>query len=185
MVRQVPAQFFEVVPRSSDRRSRPARIAQFASPFVFTTLQIPFSATPLLSHPYETLEGASVHACSRRFVAASQCPRLTQLGQCSKSYLFSRLPPLELSCLSFSASRLLESVAYSLFPQNTGGGVGCLLPQYARIPKGQTSFRLHEVSSTSQAGSQEVRAVCSSAQRRRRLHIQLSLLQAQGSQVHG
>jgi hypothetical protein len=185
MVRQVPAQFFDFVPRRSSRRFRPARLAQFASSFVFTTLQISFPATPLLAHLYKTLGGVTQHACSTLLVAASLCWPLLRFSQCAKSYLFSRLPPLVLSCLSFSTSCLLESVTYSLFPRNTGGWGGVSAGTVRPIPKGQASLRLPDVLSTSQVGSQDVTAVCSFAQRRRRLHIQLSSLQAQGSQVHG
>ena len=182
MVRQVPTQFLDVLPRPSDHCSRPARVAQFGSPFVFTTLQIPFPATPLPSHPYKTLGGIAHHAL---FVAVSQFRPVPQFRQCAKPHLFSRLPPLVLSCLSFSRSRVLESVTCSLFTRNTGGGVGVSAGRVRSIPKRQTSFRVPEVPSTSRAGSRHVWAVCSFAQRRRRLHIQLSLLQAQGSQVHG
>jgi len=40
-----------------------------------------------------------------------------------KSRLFIRLPPLELSCLSFSCPRPLFSIGCSLFCENTGGGI--------------------------------------------------------------
>jgi hypothetical protein len=185
MVRQIPAQFFEVFPRSSARRSRPARIVQSASPFVSTTLQLPFSATPLLSHLYKTLGGVTQQARSTLFVAVSLFRSLPHFRRCAKPHVFSRLPPLRLSCLSFSTSRLLESVTCSLFSGNTGGWGRVSAGTVRPIPKGQTSFRVREVPSTSQAGSQDVQAVCSLAQRRRRPYIQLSSLQAQGSQVNG
>ena len=39
------------------------------------------------------------------------------------------LPPLEISCLSFSHSRPFFSIACSLFPQNTRGGVSPFPPE--------------------------------------------------------
>src|SRR5882724_1322636 len=50
-------------------------------------------------------------------------PTLRALRLCGKFSIFSSLPPLELSCLSFSASSRLFSVACSLFAQNAGVGI--------------------------------------------------------------
>lgn len=185
MVRQVPTQFLEVVPRSSDRCSRPARIAQFASPFVIKNLQIAFPATPILSHLYKTLGGchptrpSDPFRCGVSVPARSPLPSVCQVPSFQQVAASCTLLPLFLDVASFRTNNLQP------LPPKCRGWGGGLLSQYARIPKGQTSFRLHEVPSTSQVGSQDVRAGRPFAQRRRRLHIQLSLLQARGSQVHG
>src|SRR5712671_3303160 len=48
------------------------------------------------------------------------------LGHSLKSFAINGLRPLVLSCLSFSRSLPLFSIAYGLFLQNTGGGVCCV-----------------------------------------------------------
>jgi len=168
MVRQVPTLFFEVVPRSSKLSSRPERIPQFASPY-----------------PEKALGDVTRHSRSTLFVPGSLFLPLPQFGQCAKSHPFSRLPPLVLSCLSFSTSLLLESVTCSLFFANAGGGVGFSAQRAPQTRRVRTFLTPAEHLLWSQTGSGDAQVIGSSAQRRRRLHIQLSLLQAQGFQVNG
>jgi hypothetical protein len=167
MVRQVPAQF--LVPCPSDGRFRLAHIAQSAPPFVFTTF----------------LWGVTRHARSAFFLAACLFRPLPQFRQYAKSCIFSRLSPLVLSCLSFSISHLLESATCSLFSGNTGGWGRVSAQKTRRTRRVRTLRTPSEHVFWSRTGSADIRPVRSFAQRRRRLHIQLSLLQAQGFQVNG
>jgi hypothetical protein len=183
MVRQVPAQF--LVPCPSDGRFRLAHIAQSAPPFVFTTLHVSPPGTPFLSHAYKTLWGVTRHARSAFFLAACLFRPLPQFRQYAKSCIFSRLSPLVLSCLSFSISHLLESATCSLFSGNTGGWGRVSAQKTRRTRRVRTLRTPSEHVFWSRTGSADIRPVRSFAQRRRRLHIQLSLLQAQGFQVNG
>jgi hypothetical protein len=49
-------------------------------------------------------------------------PSLCSLRLCGKFHVFSSLPPLEISCVSFCKPRPLFSIACSLFSQNAGAG---------------------------------------------------------------
>jgi hypothetical protein len=89
--------------------------------FVFMYLQIPCPATPLFSHPYKTpgchpsprpLCSDLSALCVAVFPAARHFP-----------FAFISLPPLCLSFPSFAGTLPLFSTVYSLFSQNTGGGV--------------------------------------------------------------
>ena len=84
--------------------------------FVFITLQIPFPATPLFSHPYKT-PGVSPLRHSPFMPSPPLCP----LCLCGKPHVLSSLPPLCRSWRSFSHSLPLFSIACRLFLQNTGG----------------------------------------------------------------
>jgi len=55
------------------RAVRPARYPDLPTPFVFITLQIPFPATPFLSHPYKT-PGVSPPLFTRNPHGTSYCP---------------------------------------------------------------------------------------------------------------
>jgi hypothetical protein len=174
MVRHLPAQFPDVVPR-------PFGLAvHSANNRFFTPL---FSASPELLFPqllsfHIYLRCPLVFSSVRSLLAASV---RSVLDPCFNSFTIRRLRPLacpeprrELSCFSFSCSFPLFSKACGLFCQNAGGGV----PQ----PK-LCALRASALSSSI------VRAALSllshGAQRGRLPHIQVSLLQAQGSQVNG
>jgi hypothetical protein len=85
--------------------------------FVFITLQIPFPATPLFSHPYKT-PGVPLLRHSPSMPSPPLCP----LRLCGKLNVFSSLPPLCRSWRSFLHSRPLFSAACRLFCKNAGGG---------------------------------------------------------------
>jgi hypothetical protein len=175
MVRQVPAQFSEVVRRLRSRRSWLERVSHPLS-FVFISLQTPFPATPLLSHSYETL-GVSPRGVSTRR-SSSPC-----LHAFAAKLLFSVACRLLFSLASlFSPRSLYYQALTASFAQTPGGGR--VSPKEAP-QKVSASFAPSEGAFWSRMGLQDVQTVRSLTQRRRRLHIQLSLLQAQGSQVHG
>jgi hypothetical protein len=101
------------------------------------------------------------------------------------SLVFSGLAPLLVSCLSFSHSSPLFSVACSLFSQNTGVWGRLSAQRAPRTRKVRTLFIRSEHAFWSRTGSRNVPTVRSFTQRGRLPHIQVSLLQAQGSQVNG
>ena len=93
--------------------------------FVFITLQIPFPATPLFSHPYKT-PGVSPLRHSPSMPSPSLCSLclpVQQAGLCGKFYVFSSLPPL---CRSWRSFFALPSFVFSslqpLFAKHPGGG---------------------------------------------------------------
>ena len=167
MVRQVPAQFPFGVPRLF-------RLAVHLANYRFSTLLFSGASELLFS---QLLSFHNHLRCPLVFSFLRSAPAASvRSGAISffKSFVITRLPPLELTCLSFSHSLPLFSKACGLFCQNTGGGVS--LPKLGALP----AFSL-----SSSVARDALSSLSRSAQRRRRLHIQLSLLQAQGSQVHG
>jgi hypothetical protein len=73
--------------------------------------------TPLMRRLHALRTSRYCFCCSEKLSSSvSRC-------LCGKSHLFSTLPPLVFSCLSFSHSFPLFSATCSLFFQNTGGGV--------------------------------------------------------------
>jgi hypothetical protein len=159
--------------------------SRFCPPFVFIALRIAFPANSN-SHPSESPQGVTLqHSFSTISVSLSLCRHLHQLSQRAKAYVLSNLPPLVLSCRFFSHSSPLFSAGCSLFSQNTGGWGRVSAERAHRTRKVRTSFTPSEHTFWSRTGSLDVPTVLSLTQRRRRLHIQLSLLQAQGSQVNG
>jgi len=173
MVRHLPAQFPDVVARLFGLAVHPAN-NRFSTPL--------FSASPELLFP-QFLCFHNHLRCPLVFSSASnfQVLRRHRSLQPANVQTFQRVDPfavrglraLVLSCLSFSHSSHLFSSACGLFRQNTGGGVGA-----------QTSFRPSKAPSASRMGSRGAPRV-RLAQRGRLPHIQVSLLQAQGSQVNG
>jgi hypothetical protein len=85
--------------------------------FVFITLQIPFPATPLFSHPYKT-PGVSPLRHSPSMPSPPLCP----LRLYGKLPVFSSLPPLEISLRYFCNSRPLFPITCSLFCKTPGVG---------------------------------------------------------------
>jgi hypothetical protein len=137
--------------------------SRFCPPFVFIALRIAFPANSN-SHPSESPQGVTLqHSFSTISVSLSLCRHLHQLSQRAKAYVLSNL---------FCFQRVAAS-----FPKIPGG--------VRRTRKVRTSFTPSEHTFWSRTGSLDVPTVLSLTQRRRRLHIQLSLLQAQGSQVNG
>jgi hypothetical protein len=167
MVRHLPAQFPDVVPR-------PFGLAVHSANNRFFTLL--FSASSELLF----LQLFSFHnhlRCPLLFSSESSIPAASArsvLRLIFKSFAMRRLRPFERSCLTFSHSFPLFSETCGLFCQNAGGGVS--LPKLG-APR------------ASALSSSIVRAALSllshGAQRGRLPHIQVSLLQAQGSQVNG
>jgi hypothetical protein len=111
---------------SGQRTPRHSSLTTRHCSFVFITLQIPFPATPLFSHPYKT-PGVSP--------SVSLCLCLPRPGRRGKSHVFSSLPPLEISWLSFCNSRRLFSIACSLFYENTRGWGGVAVAAWGLAPR--------------------------------------------------
>jgi hypothetical protein len=131
-----------------------------------------FSASSELLFP-QLLSFHNHLRCPLFFLSMHSASRLRLLLSLNaNSLVFSGLAPLLVSCLSFSHSSHLFSSACSLFSQNTGGGVGSLCESSA--PQRYPFLSVVPPFPVSQ-----------SAQRGRLPHIQVSLLQAQGSQVNG
>ena len=81
-------------------------------------LQIPFPATPFISHPYKTTGCHPSGARSRKVVSASVSQCL-----CGKSHPFSSSQPLSLASLFRTPFLCFQQVTAS-FPKNRGvGGV--------------------------------------------------------------
>ncbi len=81
-------------------------------------LQIPFPATPFISHPYKPTGCHPSDARSRKVVFAHVSQSL-----CGKSHHFSRLQPLSLASLFRTPFLCFQQVTAS-FPKNRGvGGV--------------------------------------------------------------
>jgi hypothetical protein len=175
MVRPLPAQFPDVVPRLFGLAAHPANNR-------FSTLL--FSAASELLFP-QLLSFHNHLRCPLVFSSASNFqvlrrhrslqPANIQTFQRVNSFAIRSLRALVLSCLSFSHSSHLFSSACSLFSQNTGGRVGSLCESSALSAPQRYPF-LSVVPPF---------PVSQSAQRGRLPHIQVSLLQAQGSQVNG
>ncbi|SRR6266404_6034527 len=167
MVQQVPAQFPCVVPRLFRLAVHPAN-HRFFTPLFSASSELLFSQLfcfqnhlrcPLLFSSVRSVSTASVRSCLISFF---------------KSFGMRRLRPRKLSRLSFSRSSPLFSKACGLSCQNAGGRAS--LPKRCAL-RAPASFSC-SVQAALSSGSR-------SAQRGRLPHIQLSLLQAQGSQVHG
>ncbi len=167
MVQQVPAQFPGVVPRLFGRAVHPAN-NRFSTVLFSASSELLFSQ--LLSfHNY--LRCPLVFSSVRSIPAASARSILRLIF---KSFAMRRLRPLKLSCHSFSHSFPLFSKACGIFCQNPGSGMS--LPKHCAFrASGLSSFIVWAMLSS----------LSHSAQRGRFPHIQVSLLQAQGSQVHG
>jgi hypothetical protein len=183
MVRHLPAQFPDVVPRLFGLAVHPANNR-------FSTLL--FSASSELLFPqllcfHNHLRWPLVFSSTSNFQVLrrhrSLQPANVQTFQRVDSYAVRGLRALVLSCLSFSHSSHLFSSACSLpagfsaglFSQNIGSGVGSLCESSA-LSAPQRYLFLSVVPPF---------PVSQSAQRGRLPHIQVSLLQAQGSQVNG
>src|SRR5713101_8598172 len=81
------------LPQPSFRRRPPAptqfcRFTRRGGPFVFILLRIPFPATLLFSHPYET------PGCPPPDISVRDFGPLCPPCLCGKSYIISSLPPL-------------------------------------------------------------------------------------------
>ncbi len=172
MLQRLPAQFLKVVPRPHASLSLSTSAGCLVSPFVFITIQIPFPANPLYSHRSKSPRG--VDSLALGFDESHrQRPQVPHFHKIGASWRF------------FCRSLRLESVTYSLFPRNTGGWGRVSAYKSTRTLEVQTPFRPFDAPSASRTGSRDVPTVCSHSQRGRRPHIQLSLFQGHGSQVHG
>lgn len=163
MVRHLPAQFPDVVPRLFGLAVHPAN-NRFSTPLFSASSELLF---PQLLCFHDHLRCPLVFSSASNFQILRRHRSLQHVN-------VRGLRALVLSCLSFSHSSHLFSSACGLFRQNTGGGVGA-----------QTSFRPSKAPSASRMGSRGVPTARSLAQRGRIPYIQLSSLQAQGSQVYG
>jgi hypothetical protein len=174
MVRHLPAQFPDVVPRLFGLAVHPAN-NRFSTPLFSASSGLLFQQLLCFHNHLRcplVFSSASNFQILRRHRSRQHAN--VQTFQHVDSFAVRGLRALVLSCLSFSHSSHLFSSACGLFRQNTGGGAGA-----------QTSFRPSKAPSASRMGSRGVPTVHAPTQRRRILHIQLSLLQAQGSQVYG
>ena len=94
----------------------------FSSPFVFIILQIPFPATPFVSHPSKTPGG--VWGCTLPILnSVALCRRLPRPGRGYKSDVLRTLQPL---CPLFALSSVLVPFVFRslqpLFAKYLGGG---------------------------------------------------------------
>jgi hypothetical protein len=105
-------------PRGCTRRSHypllTAHDPRFCGPFVFILLQIPFPATPFLSHPYKTPGGVRVHTSNSQLCVSVLC---------GKSRVLRTLQPL---CRLFAFFSALAPFVFKslqpLLPKHPGGG---------------------------------------------------------------
>jgi hypothetical protein len=174
MVRHLPAQFPDVVPRLFGLAVHPANNR-------FFTLLFSTSSELLFSQLFcfqDHLRCPLVFSSVRSLPAASARSVLRLIF---KSFAIRRPPPLacpeprrELSCLSFLYSFPLFSKACGLFCQNAGDGVS--RPKLCALRGSALSSSIVRAALSS---------VSQSAQRGRLPHIQVSSLHAQGSQVNG
>jgi hypothetical protein len=95
------------VPAARNPRRKPSIFYSF----LFSNFRVAFFTTPLFSHRSALPPGISRPGCS----TVHQSPVTNH-----KSRFFMGLPPLAFSCLSFSRSLPLFSIACSLFAQNRG-----------------------------------------------------------------
>jgi len=122
MVRQVPTQFLDVLPRPSDHCSRPARVAQFGSPFVFHNFTNPFSSNPLA---FTSIQNARGYRPPRPFRRGVSVPARTPIPSVCQAPSFQQVAA---SCtllpLFFEVARFRISNLQPLYPKYRGWGGG-------------------------------------------------------------
>jgi hypothetical protein len=170
MLQRVPSQFLDVVPRLPESLFLRVPAAQFISSLCFHNLTTAFPANPLYSHP------SASPGVSPPLLTVLAKPAVGSRKSCV--FILVALLPLLFVLVSFKISNLQP-----LSPK---------YPRWSRLSESKaprtmdvrTLFRSSRPASLARMSPRDAPAQ-SLTQRGRIPHIQLSLLQAQGSQVYG